>query len=105
MAVVNAFSDNISIFLNDGLGNLGVATNIGVTALDGLFEIEARDLNNDTFADLIATKSGSDEVTVLLSNGMARSSLVYTSPRINAYFCFRPRTLQRVQVVAFCAAS
>jgi Ca2+-binding RTX toxin-like protein len=70
VVVANATSDNFSVFFNDGLGNLGAATAIGVTQGDALFEVETGDLNNDGFADIVATKSGSNEVTVLLNNQM-----------------------------------
>ena len=70
LAVANMLTDDVSILLNDGTGTLGAATQVGTGAGGMPRELVAADLNGDGFLDLVVSKPGLDEVSVLLNNMM-----------------------------------
>ncbi|MGK7903902.1 MAG: FG-GAP-like repeat-containing protein [Hormoscilla sp.] len=68
LAVANFFSDNVSVLLGNGTGNLGGnLTNIDVG--DGPGAIAVTDINGDGFQDLAVANKLSSSITLLLGNG------------------------------------
>jgi Domain of unknown function (DUF4347)/FG-GAP-like repeat/Calx-beta domain/FG-GAP repeat len=69
LAASNQFSKNVSVFLGDGTGNFGTATNFAVPG--GPQSLVAGDFNGDGKLDL-ATSNGSNEVSILLGDGTGK---------------------------------
>ncbi|MCU0546293.1 MAG: DUF4347 domain-containing protein [Oscillatoriaceae cyanobacterium Prado104] len=69
LAASNQFSKNVSVFLGDGTGNFGTATNFAVPG--GPQSLVAGDFNGDGKLDL-ATSTGSNEVSILLGDGTGK---------------------------------
>jgi len=61
------YAGQVSIFLNDGSGNLALASNFDVGV--GPTEIQAADINNDTKTDLVVLNETVDSLTILHGNG------------------------------------
>ncbi len=68
LAVVNRVSDNVSIFLGDGVGGFGAQTDFG-TGLDPI-SVSVGDFNGDGNQDLAVVNITSEDVSVLLGDGM-----------------------------------
>ncbi|MEG4083486.1 DUF4347 domain-containing protein [Microcoleus sp. POL10_C6] len=66
LAASNDISENVSVFLGDGTGNFGNATNFAVASR--VFSLVAGDLNGDGKLDL-AMPTGGNKVSVLLGDG------------------------------------
>jgi len=67
LAVANQGTDNLSIFLGNGLG--GFTTAPTLTAGDGPINVAAYDVNLDGILDLLVPNFVSDNVSVFLGNG------------------------------------
>lgn len=70
LAIPNANSDNISVFLGNANGTFGSATNVSVAAGSGPQASAIADLNGDNQADLVVSNASTNNVTVFLGNGM-----------------------------------
>ena len=68
LVVVNSGSNNVSVYLNDGAGGFGAATNYAVGS--NPVAIAVSNINADSFADLAVANRGSDNVSILLGDGV-----------------------------------
>jgi hypothetical protein len=67
LAVANAGSNTVSVFMNDGIGNLVLAATPYATGTDPS-SVAIGDLNGDGRLDLAVANAGSNTVSVLLGN-------------------------------------
>jgi energy-converting hydrogenase Eha subunit C len=65
LAVANAYSDNVSILMNNGDGTFQSAVNYG--AGDAPVSVFCADLDNDNYLDLAVANANSDNVSILIN--------------------------------------
>jgi hypothetical protein len=68
LVVANLNSNDLSIFLGDGAGNLSTAMNVPAGA--GPTSVAVEDLNADGNSDLVVANSGAPNISVLTGNGL-----------------------------------
>jgi ankyrin repeat protein len=66
LAVANAYSDNVSILLNNGDGTFAAKVDYGTG--NGPYSVFSSDLDGDGDMDLAVANMGSDNVSILLNN-------------------------------------
>lgn len=72
LAIADEMDGNVSVLLGKGGGDFGPATKfpVGVNALMNPFSVAVGDFNRDQKPDLAVANNGSNNVSVLLGNGM-----------------------------------
>ena len=88
-ATSNFGSNNLSIFLGDGLGGFAPPTHVSVLAQTPF--VASGDFNNDGKTDLAAVRWGDDRVAVLLGNGNGSFTAASGSPFIARRISLGPR--------------
>jgi hypothetical protein len=79
-AVANGNSNNVSIFLGSGTGSFSAAAGSPILVGTQPRTISLKDLNNDTYTDMVISNLGSNNITVLLGNGTGSFSPAAGSP-------------------------
>ena len=80
LVVANYLSDNVAILLGNGLGGFTQAAGSPVSAGNGPSSVTVKDFNLDGKSDLAVANNGSDNVTILLGNGMGGFTQTTGSP-------------------------
>jgi hypothetical protein len=70
LAVANQFAANVSILLGDGHGGFSAASGSPVSVGSGPSWVAATDLNRDKKVDLAVANQGSDNISILLGDGV-----------------------------------
>jgi hypothetical protein len=85
MAVADAGSNQVSIFLGKGDGTFAAAVNY--TVGNNPYSIVAGDVNNDGHVDLVTANEGSATVSVLFGNGDGtfQSAVAYATNSVDSY--------------------
>lgn len=66
----NSNPSSFSVMLGDGVGGFGAPTTVTIPAKSFSRSIAAADLNGDTKLDLVIANSASNEISLLMGNGM-----------------------------------
>jgi len=80
LAVVNSFTDNVTVFLNDSGGGFSEAAGSPVRVGSNPISVTAGDWDGDGHLDLAVVNSFTDNVTVLLNDGGGGFSEAVGSP-------------------------
>ncbi len=80
IAVANQYANNVTILLGDGTGHFTQAMGSPVTVGAGPVSIVVGDFNGDGKLDLATANNGSNNVTILLGNGMGGFAATSASP-------------------------
>jgi VCBS repeat protein/FG-GAP repeat protein len=70
LVIANQSTANLSIFLGDGAGSFGTATNFGVGANTSPQSVAVGDFNSDGKQDLAVANFSANNVSVLLGDGV-----------------------------------
>ena len=80
LAVAETFSSKVTILLGDGMGGFTQATGSPINVGSSPYSIVAGDFNRDGKQDLAVANAGSDNVTILIGNGMGGFTQATGSP-------------------------
>ena len=80
LAVANAFSNNVSVLLGNGLGRFTASAGSPFVVGNDPFSIAVGDFNGDGVADLVTANANSNDITVLLGNGLGGFTAAAGSP-------------------------
>jgi uncharacterized repeat protein (TIGR01451 family) len=79
-AVVNFSSNSLSVFLGDGLGGFAAAANIPLGGAMGPVDLAVGDVNGDGHLDIVTANGNSNNVSVLLGDGLGGFTPATGSP-------------------------
>src|SRR6056297_2689309 len=80
LVTANNGSNDVSVLLGDGLGGFAASTGSPLTVGDGPNAVALGDVNDDGNADLVTANAGSNDISVLLGDGIGGFAPAAGSP-------------------------
>lgn len=80
LVVANRRSDDVAVLLGDGMGDFSPSASSPISVGDSPYAVVAADLNADGAVDLVVANEGSDNLNILIGDGLGGFSETSASP-------------------------